>query len=129
MEMNLSLLRYWINLEVCNFVCLLFGPYQIDCHISQNVSWRDDLGANADVMQSLSSEDLLDAFYCLGYQLSLIWNAFLKFHRYDPYSIIIISALIHSHDASLQQWFCTCDSINSCFLRVPLSYCKEYAAR
>ncbi|CAN6438819.1 unnamed protein product [Victoria cruziana] len=64
----------------------------------KNVSWRDDLGANADVMQSLSSEDLLDAFYCLGYQLSLIWNAFLKFHRMNRSKIVEYLREVWSND-------------------------------
>ncbi|KAK1275798.1 hypothetical protein QJS04_geneDACA001784 [Acorus gramineus] len=33
------------------------------------------------LLQSLSMEELLDAFHSVGNQLSLLWNAFLKFHR------------------------------------------------
>ncbi|XP_031492207.1 uncharacterized protein LOC116258892 isoform X2 [Nymphaea colorata] len=64
----------------------------------QNVSGRNDLGANAVVMKSLSSEELLDAFHCLGYQLSLIWNAFLKFHRMNRAKIVEYLREVWSND-------------------------------
>ncbi|KAG0486944.1 hypothetical protein HPP92_009039 [Vanilla planifolia] len=40
------------------------------------------------LLYSLSKEELLDVFCSLGSQLSLIWNAFLKFHRAHRIKVI-----------------------------------------
>ncbi|OVA03332.1 protein of unknown function DUF676 [Macleaya cordata] len=40
------------------------------------------------VLQSLSKEDLVDAFHSLGHQLSFLWNTYLKFHRANKMKIL-----------------------------------------
>ncbi|KAI0507757.1 hypothetical protein KFK09_013885 [Dendrobium nobile] len=40
------------------------------------------------MLYSLSKEEILDVFFSIGSQLSLIWNAFLKFHRAHRIKII-----------------------------------------
>ncbi|XP_020527412.1 protein FAM135B isoform X2 [Amborella trichopoda] len=45
-------------------------------------------GSNGMLLPSLSKEELVDAFQTLGNQLSVIWNAFLKFHRNNRIRIV-----------------------------------------
>lgn len=46
---------------------------------------RSDGGVDLDnnvMLHTLSKEELLDLFHTLGTQLSFVWNAFLRYHRY-----------------------------------------------
>ncbi|XP_010930973.1 uncharacterized protein [Elaeis guineensis] len=40
------------------------------------------------ILYTLSKEELLDVYFTVGSQLSIIWNAFLKFHRINKIRII-----------------------------------------
>lgn len=41
-----------------------------------------------DFLQSLSNEDIINAFHLLGHQLSVLWNIYLKFHRANRTKIL-----------------------------------------
>ncbi|PIA47746.1 hypothetical protein AQUCO_01400387v1 [Aquilegia coerulea] len=43
---------------------------------------------NDGLLQSVSKEEMLDAFHSLGDQLSVLWNIFLKFHRANKTKIL-----------------------------------------